>query len=68
MDACTLSLLSLIILVIFLASSVSMPFLTLITCLTLSPPIFSTLPMSKKRTSTLRLVSLLRKMSSTCVS
>ena len=34
------------------------------TCLTLSPPIFCTSPMSRKRTSTLRLVSLLRRMSS----
>jgi len=66
--ACTLSLLSLIRRWIFLAVSPSMPFLTLITCLTLSPPIFCTSPLSRKRTSTLRLVSLLRRMSSTCTS
>src|SRR5690606_40569778 len=43
---------------IFLAASLSMPFLILMTCLTLSPPIFSILPWSRKRTSTLRLTSL----------
>src|SRR6516225_6168469 len=53
---------------IFLAVSDSIPFLTLMTCLTLSPPIFCTSPLSRKRTSTLRLVSLLRRISSTCTS
>src|SRR5674476_1304386 len=61
MAACTLSLLSLIILWIFLDISVSMPLRTLMTRLTLSPPIFCTSPMSRKRTSTPRLVSLLRR-------
>ena len=45
-----------------------MPLRTLMTCLTLSPPIFCTSPMSRKRTSTLRLVSLLRSTSSIWVS
>ena len=45
-----------------------MPLRTLSTCLTLSPPIFSTLPLSRKRTSTLRLVSLVVRMSCTCPS
>src|SRR3990167_2584964 len=68
MAACTLSLLSLIMRWIFLDTSVSMPLRTLITCLTLSPPIFCTSPVSRKRTSTLRLVSLLRRISSIWVS
>src|SRR3990167_7598502 len=68
MAACTLSLLSLRRRCSFLPSSASMPLRTLITCLTLSPPIFCGLPMSRKRTSTLRLVSLLRSRSSTWVS
>ena len=41
-----------------------MPLRTFTICLTLSPPIFCTSPLSKKRMSTLRLVNLLRSMSS----
>src|SRR5471032_2292141 len=58
MLACTFILLSLMTRTIFFASSVSMPFLILMTCLTLSPPIFLMSPSSRKRTSTLRLVNL----------
>ena len=48
MAACTFILLPLMSTWIFLANSVSMPLRTFETCLTLSPPIFSALPMSKK--------------------
>jgi len=54
---------SLMSLTIFFASSEATPFLTLMICLTLSPPIFCTSSSTRKRTSTLRLAHLLRRMS-----
>ncbi len=65
-DACTLSLLSLIALTIFFASSCSTPSRTVIACFTLLPETFSTSPCLSARMSTPRLVSLAVRMSVIC--